>query len=101
MAYAYAQEHQDNYNFSTITILEIRLMGLKMNIAKSKVMVADNNTIKVNNALTEHVECNVCVGQHCSLKEKYQDKEIQLRIIPGWAAYANTGISSKATLPSH
>ena len=63
-------------------------MGLKMNIAKTKVMIVDNTPIKVNNVLIENVPGYVYLGQHYSLKEKNQDKEIQRRIMAGWAAYA-------------
>ena len=35
---------------------ESRRMGLKMNIAKTKVMVVDNNPINVNNVLIENVQ---------------------------------------------
>ena len=63
-------------------------MGLKMNIAKTKVMVVDNTLINVNNVLIENVQGYVYLGQHYSLKEKNQDKEIQRRIMAGWAAYA-------------
>ena len=63
-------------------------MGLQMNIAKTKLMVVDNTPINVNNALIENVQGYVYLGQHYSLKEKNQDKEIQRRIIAGWAAYA-------------
>ena len=69
-------------------------MGLKMNIAKTKVMVVDNTLINVNNVLIENAQGYVYLGQHYSIKEKNQDKEIQRRIVP------NTGTSSKATLPS-
>ena len=41
---------------------EIRRMGLKMNIAKSKVMVVDNNPIDVNNVLIKNVEGIVYFG---------------------------------------
>ena len=51
-------------------------MGLKMNIAKAKVMVVDNTPINVNNVLIENVPGYVYLGQHYSLKEKNQDKEI-------------------------
>ena len=71
-------------------------MGLKMTIAKTKVMVVDNTPINVNNVLIENVPGYVYLGQHYSLKEKNQDKE-------SWQAgrhTPNTGISSKATLPS-
>ena len=67
---------------------ESRRMGLKMNITKTKVMVVDNTPINVNNVLIENVQGNVYLGQHYSLKEKNQDKEIQRRIMAGWAAYA-------------
>ena len=45
-------------------------MGLKMNIAKKKVMVVDNTPINVNNVLIENVLGCVYLGQHYSLKEK-------------------------------
>ena len=67
---------------------ESRRMGLKMNIAKTKVMVVDNTPININNVLIENVQGYVYLGQHYSLKEKNQDKEIQRRIMAGWAAYA-------------
>ena len=67
---------------------ESRQMGLKMNITKTKVMVVDNTPINVNNVLIENVPGYVYLGQHYSLKEKNQDKEIQRRIMAGWAAYA-------------
>ena len=56
---------------------ESRRMGLKMNIAKTKVMVVDNTPININNVLIENVQGYVYLGQHYSLKEKNQDKEIQ------------------------
>ena len=59
---------------------ESRRMVLKMNIAKTKVMVVDNTLINVNNVLI------VYLGQRYSLKEKNQDKEIHRRIMAGWAA---------------
>ena len=67
---------------------ESRRMGLKMNIAKTKVMVVDNTPINVNNVLIENVQGYVYLGQHYSLKENNQDKELQRRIMAGWAAYA-------------
>ena len=67
---------------------ESRRMGLKMNIAKSKVMVEDNIPIHVvNNVLIGNVQGYVYLGQHYSIKENNQDKEIQRRITAGWAAY--------------
>ena len=69
---------------------ESRQMGLKMNITKTNVMVVDNTPINVNNVLIEmsQATCRPYLGQHYSLKEKNQDKEIQRRIMAGWAAYA-------------
>ena len=67
---------------------ESRQMGVKMNITKTKVMVVDNTAINVNNVLIENVPGYVYLGQHYSLKEKNQDKEIQRRLMAGWAAYA-------------
>ena len=65
-----------------------RRMGLKMNIAKKNVVVADNTPINVNNVLIKNLQGSVYLGQHYSLKEKNQDKAIQRRIMAGWEAYA-------------
>ena len=51
-------------------------------------MVVDNTPINVNNVLIENVQCYVYLGQHYSLKEKNHGKEIQRRVMAGWAAYA-------------
>ena len=67
---------------------ESRQMGLKINITKTNVMVVDNTPINVNNVLIENAPGYVYLGQHYSLKKKNQDKEIQRRIMAGWAAYA-------------
>ena len=67
---------------------ESRRMGLKMNIAKTKVIVVENTPINVNDVLIENVQGYVYLAQHYSLKEKNQDKEIELRIMAGWAEYA-------------
>ena len=75
---------------------ESRRMGLKVSIAKTKVMVVDNTPINVNNLLIENVHGYAYLGQHYSLKEKRYNKE-------SWQAgrhTPNTGTSSKATLPS-
>ena len=76
-------------------------MGLKMNIAKTKVMVVDNTPINVTNVLIENVPGYAYLGQHYSLNEnspktkRYNEESWQAgRHTP------NTGISSKATLPS-
>ena len=51
-------------------------MGLKMNIAKPKVMVVDNTPINVNNVLIEHVEGYVYLGQRYSCSQ-YSVKEFK------------------------
>ena len=88
MTYSYAQKHHNNYNRCYKNSDESRRMGLKMNIAKTKVMVVDITPINVNNVMIENVQGYVYLGQHYSLKEKNQNKEIQRRIMAGWAAYA-------------
>ena len=77
---------------------ESRRMGLKMNIAKTKVMVVDNTPINVNNMLIENVQGYVYLGQHYSLKENNQDKELQRRIMAGWAAYTKHRAIFKSNL---
>ena len=67
---------------------ESRRMGLKINIAKTNVMVVDNTPVHVNNVLMENAQGYVYLGKHYSMKEKNQDKEIQRRIMAGWATYA-------------
>ena len=77
---------------------ESRRMGLKMNIAKTEVMVVDNTHINVNNVLIENVQGYVYLGQHYSLNLNNQDKEIQPRIMAGWAAYAKHRGTFKSSL---
>ena len=60
---------------------ESRRMGLKVYIAKTKVMVIDNTPVNVNNVLIENVEGYVYLGQRYSFKEMNQDNEIQRRIM--------------------
>ena len=79
---------------------ECRRMGLKMNISNTKVMVADDTPINVNNVLIENVHGYVYLGQHYSLKENNQHKEIQRRIMAGWAAYAKHRDIFKSNLAS-
>ena len=55
---------------------ESRRMGLKMNIAKTKVMVVDNTPINMNNVLIENVQGYVYLGQHYSIKENNQDHRL-------------------------
>ncbi len=76
-------------------------MGFKMNITKTKVMVVDNTPINVNKVLIENVPDYVYLGQQYSLKEKNQGTKRYNE--ESWQAgrhTPNTGISSKATLPS-
>ena len=79
---------QRNTTRTTTISDESGRMGLKMIITKTKVMVIDNIPVNVNNVLIENVQGYVYLGQHFSLKENNQDKEIQRRIMAGWAAYA-------------
>ena len=67
---------------------ESRRMGLKMNIAKTKVIIVDNIALNMNNVVIEIGEGYVYLGQHYSIKENNQDKDIQRIIMGGWAAYA-------------
>ena len=49
--------------------------------------------------LIENADGYVYLGQRYSLKENNQDKEIQRRIMAGWAAYAKHRDNFKTTLP--
>ena len=78
---------------------ESRRMGLKMHIAKTKVMVVDNTPINMNNVLIENV--NTCAWDNTTASRKrtrtkrYNEESWQAgRHTP------NTGTSSKAKLPS-
>ena len=67
--------HRNSKKTTTDAIQELsgesRRMGLKINIAKTKVVVVDNTSINVNNApLIENVECYL--GQHYSIKDAGQ-----------------------------
>ena len=89
MTYPYAKKTpQELHQMIQELADESRRMGLNMNIAKTKVMVVDNTPINVNNVLIENVQGYVYLGQQYSLTEKNQDKEIQRRLMAGWAAYA-------------
>ena len=56
--YSYSQEDHKNYNIMLLEQSEeIRQMGLKIIIAKTKVMVVDNTPTNVKNLLIEKVEC--------------------------------------------
>ena len=75
-------------------------MGLKMNIAKTKVVVLDNTPINVNNVLIKmsKVTCmptwdNTTASRKRTRTKRYNDESWQAgRHMP------DTGISSKATL---
>ena len=53
---------------------EGRRMGLKIIIAKTKVMVVYNTPINVTNVLIKNVVGHVYLGQHYNLQENNQDK---------------------------
>ena len=89
-----------NYTLQTKNIVNTLNLGLKMNITKTKVMVVDNTPINVNNVLIENVPGYVYLGQHYSLKEKNQEKRHNEESWQAGRHTPNTGISSKATLPS-
>ena len=77
---------------------ESRRMG---NIAKTKVMVVDNTPINVNNVLIENVQGYVYLGQHYSLlRKRTRTKRYNEESWQAGRHTPNTGISSKATLPS-
>ena len=77
---------------------ESRRMCLKMDIAKTKVVVVDNTPINVNNVLIENVQGYMYLGQHYSVKEKNKDKAIHRRIMADWAAYAKHRDISKGNI---
>ncbi len=79
---------------------ESKRMGLKMNIANTKVMVVDNTLINMNNVLIENVQGYVYLGKHYSIKGNNQDKIYNEESWQAGRHTPNTGISSKATLPS-
>ena len=71
---------------------ESRRMGLKMNIAKTKVMIVDNN---VNNVLIENVQGYdryVYFGQRYSIKERTRTKRYNEESWQAGRHKPNTGI---------
>ena len=79
---------------------ESRQMGLKMNITKTKVMVVDDTPINVNNVLIEMSQAtctwdNTTASRKITRTKRYNEESWQAR-----RHTPNTGISSKATLPS-
>ena len=79
---------------------ESRQMGLKKNIAKTKMMVLDNNPINVNNVLIEHLEGYVYLGQTTASRKGTREKRYNEESWHAGRHTPNAGISSKATLPS-
>ena len=67
-------------------------MRLKINSANTNEMVVDNTSINVKNVRIENVEGYVHLGQHYSLKENNQDKEIQRKTMAGWSASAKSPV---------
>ena len=79
---------------------ESRRMGRKMNIAKTNVIFVDNTPINVNNVLIENVQGYVYLGLYDSLKKRTRTKRYNEEPWQAGRHMPNTGISSKATLPS-
>ena len=79
---------------------ESRRMGLKMNIAKTKVMVLDNTPINVNNVLIENDPGYVYLGNTTASRKRTRTKRYNEEPWQAGRHTPNTGISSKATLPS-
>ncbi len=63
---------------------ESRQIGLKMTIAKTKLMVVDNTTINENNVLIKNVLGYMYLGQHSASRKITRTK----RYLRDWAAYA-------------
>ena len=79
---------------------ESRQMGLKMNITKTKVMVVDNTRINVNNVLIENVPGYVYWDNTTASRKRTKTKRYNEESWQAGRHTPNTGISSKATLPS-
>ena len=79
---------------------ESRRMGLKMNIAKTKVMVVDNTPININNVLIENVQGYVYLDNTTASRKRTRTKRYNEESWQAGRHTPNTGISSKATLPS-
>ena len=76
-------------------------MGLKINIAKTKVMVVDNIPTNVNNVLIENVQGYVCTWDNTSASwKRTRSKRYNGESWQAGRHTPNTGISSKATLQS-
>ena len=79
---------------------ESRQMGLKINIIKTKVMVVDNTPINVNNMLIENVPGYVYLDNTTASRKRTRTKRYNEESWQAGRHTPNTGISSKATLPS-
>ena len=79
---------------------ESRRMGLKMNIAKTNVMVVDNTPINVNKVLIENIQGYVYLGNNTASRKRTRTKRYNEESWQAGRHTSNTGISSKATLQS-
>ncbi len=79
---------------------ESRRIGLKMNIAKTKVMVVDNTPITVNNVLIEMSKATCTWDNTTSSRKRTRTKIYNEESWQAGRHSPNTGIFSKATLPS-
>ena len=90
--------------YATKVSVEIMRMGLKMNIAKTHVMVVDNTAINVNNVLIEDIDGYVIgTTQQPQGKEPGQRDTTKNRDEESWQAGRHTPniwLSPKATLSS-
>ena len=82
---------------------ESRRMDLKINIAKTKVMVVDNPPINVNNVLIENVEGYVYLGEPGSLQKQPchlpEDTCVQLLSAVSCAIYADSTLIKRPHRP--
>ena len=74
--------------------------ALNHSATETNVMVVDNTPINVNNVLIENVPGYVYLGQHYSLRKRTRTKRYNEESWQAGQHTPNTGISSKATLPS-
>ena len=79
---------------------ESRRIGLRMNIAKKKAMVADNTPINIKNVVIENVEGYVYLGNATALRKRTRTTRYKNESWQAGRHTPNTGISSKAILQS-
>ena len=80
---------------------ESRRKGFKMNIARPTMMVVDNTPINVNNVLIEKMSKATCTWSNTTASRKRtRTKRYNEESWQDGRHTLNTGISSKATLPS-